>query len=103
MGARGGGLGAIWAPKAVWHRNKEPEDQKMTTSGLLFSGPFLAFSVIFDVFLRSFSSLHFDGYQDQFFMDFDQFFGSFLKVVFITFQIVGKQGKCHSDSVFTLF
>ena len=82
LGALGGGLGAIWVPKAVCHRKKEPDDPKMTASGLLFWGPFLTFSVIFNVFLRSFSSLHFDGYQDRFFMDLEQFFGSFLKVFY---------------------
>ena len=36
-------------------------------------------------FLRSFSCLHFHGYQDRFFMDFDQFFGLFLEVFFHKF------------------
>ena len=85
-GLFGEALGAIWAPKAVWHRKKQPDDQKMTASGL----PFWTFSVIFDVFLRSFSRLRFDGYHDRFFMDFDQFVGSFLEAFFISFRIVGK-------------
>ena len=46
--------------------------------------------LFFDFCLRSFSSLRFDGYQDRYFMDFDQFFGLFLEVVFISFRIVGK-------------
>ena len=40
LGALGGGLGAIWAPKAVWHGKKEPDDQKMTAAGLPVLGPF---------------------------------------------------------------
>ena len=36
LGALGGGLGAICAAKAVWHRKKEPDDQKLTASGLAF-------------------------------------------------------------------
>ena len=39
MGALGGGLRAIWAPKAVWHGKKKPDDQKMTASGLPFGVP----------------------------------------------------------------
>ena len=87
MGALGGSLGAIWA---VWHIKKEPDDQKMTASGSHFGVHFGHFPLLFDVFLRSFSSFHFDGYQDRFFMDFDQFVGSFLEVFFISSRIVGK-------------
>ena len=47
LGALGGGLGAIWAPKAVWHGKKKPDDQKITASGLPFWSPFLTFSVNF--------------------------------------------------------
>ena len=49
-GLLGEALGAIWAPKAVWHRKKEPDDQKMTASGLPFWGPFSTCSVIFRCF-----------------------------------------------------
>ena len=52
---------------------------------------------IFEIFryfsmfvLHSFSSLHFDGYQDRFFMDFDHFCGLLLGALFMSFRIVGK-------------
>ena len=90
LGALGGGLGAIRAPKAVWHRKKKPDDQKMPAPGLPFWDPFLTFPLFFNVFLRSFSSFRFDGYQDRIFIDFDQFFKSFLEAVFISFRIVGR-------------
>ena len=89
-GLLGEALGAIWAPKAAWHRKKEPDDQKKSASGLHFGVYFRYRPLFFDVFLRSFSSLRFDGYQDRFFMDFDQFVGSFLEVFFISLRIVGK-------------
>ena len=64
--------------------------KKWPRLGSHFKVHFRHFPLLFDVFLRSFSSLHFDGYQDRFFMDFDQFFGSFLGAFFISFRIVGK-------------
>ena len=90
LGGSWGRLGSHLGSQGRMAQKKEPDDQNMTASGLPFWGPFLKFSVIFDVFLRSFSNLHFDGYQDGFFMDFDQFFRSFLEVFFISFRIVGK-------------
>ena len=71
LGALGGGLGAIWAPKAVWHRKKRPDDQKWPRLGSHVGVHFRHGPLLFDVVLRSFSSLHFDGYQDRFFMDVD--------------------------------
>ena len=64
IGLLGEALGVTWAPKAVWHRKKQPDDEKMTASGLPFWGPFSTFPLLFNGFLRSFSSLCFDGYQD---------------------------------------
>ena len=101
------GLGGSWGRLgshlgSQGRQKQKPDDQKMTASGLPFWGPFPTLSVIFQCFLRSFSSLHFDGYQDRFFMDFDQLFGSFLAIFFTNFRIVGKYGKCHSDIVFTM-
>ena len=49
-GLLGEALGAIWAPKAAWHRKKEPDDQKMTAPGLPFWGPFSTCSIIFRCF-----------------------------------------------------
>ena len=75
-GLLGEALGAIWAPKAVWHRKKEADDQKMTASGLPFWGPFATCSFMFNVFSVFFASLHF--LPGLFFMDFDQLFKYFL-------------------------
>jgi hypothetical protein len=85
-GLLGEALGAIWAPKAVWHRRKEPNDQKITASGLPFWDPFSTFPLFFNVFLRFFYNLRFDGYQDHFFMEVDYL----LMFFFISFRIVGK-------------
>ena len=52
--ALGGGLAATWAPKAVWHGKKKPDDQKMTAYGLSFWGPFSTCSVIFQCFFAFF-------------------------------------------------
>ena len=48
----GEALGAIWAPKAVWHRKKEPDDQKITASGFPFWGQFSTFPFLFRCFRR---------------------------------------------------
>ena len=102
MGALGGGLGAIWAPKAVWHgkKNQMPKNDRV-------GAPILG--SIFDMF-RYFSMFLCILFLVSIFMatriDFSwilMFVGSFLKAFFISFRIVGKQGKCHSDKVFTLF
>ena len=51
------------------------------------------FDIFYDCsmfFLHCFFSLHFDGYQDRFFMDVCHLFKSFLEVFFRIFGIVGK-------------
>ena len=54
LGALGGGLGAIWALKAVWHGKREPDNEKMTASGLPFWGPVSTLSIIFRCFFALF-------------------------------------------------
>ena len=64
--------------------------KKWPRLGSHFGVHFRYVPIFFDVVLRSFSSLHFDGYQDRFFVDFDQFVESFLEVVLIIFRFVSK-------------
>ena len=91
----GGFRGRPWEPFGLPRPSGTENSSQMTKKG---PRPGSHFGVHFpncplcsDVFLRSFFSFHFDGYQDRFFMDFDQFVGSCLEeVCFISFRIVGK-------------
>ena len=87
-------LGDAWEPFGLPRPSGTEKKKQMTKKwlrlGSHFGVNFRHFPWFFDVFLHSFSSLHFDGYQDRFFIDFDQFFRSFLEALFIIFQIVGK-------------
>ena len=95
--------GSFWLPRPP-RTKKEARRAKCVRLGAPIWGSifgiFRYFSMFFCVL---FSSLHFGGFQDRILMDFGRFVGSFLEVVFIIFRIVGKYGKCHSDTVFTMF
>ena len=87
-------LGEAWEPFGLPRPSGTEKRSQMTKKwprlGSHVGVHFRYFPWFFDFVLRSFSSLHFDGYQDRCFMDFDHFFGLFLEVCFISFRIVGK-------------
>ena len=85
----GGSRGRPWEPFGLPRPSGTEKRNQMTKKwprlGSHFGVHVRHCPLLFDVFLRSFSSLHFDGYQDRFFMDFDQFFGSCPEVWFHKF------------------